>query len=183
LLVLAACQSKARIFRAGCDADDADACEVVAARLLLGEDGPHDEAGAAVYGKRAHDLRLKACAAGNQDACQKLAARGVVVPMPLDLPKPPPGAEAVQLVLNVDLYADGALVVDDARLASEDALLARAREVLMKSPDLRAVIRADGSVTHGRVIRVLDVLKQAGISKIAFGVSKAEPVTAGSAKP
>jgi biopolymer transport protein ExbD len=53
----------------------------------------------------------------------------------------------------------------------------------MKSPDLRAVIRADASVTHGRVIRVLDLLKQAGISKIAFGVARAEPVSSGSAKP
>ena len=40
-----------------------------------------------------------------------------------------------------------------------------------------ALIRADTSVQHGRVIRALDLLKQAGIAKIAFGVSPvpAEP--------
>lgn len=78
-------------------------------------------------------------------------------------------------MLNVDLHADGTLVVNDARVPADDALLARAREAVAKSPDLRAVIRADGSVTHGRVVRVLDLLKQAGITKIAFGVSTTPP--------
>ena len=38
-------------------------------------------------------------------------------------------------------------------------------------PDLRAVIKADAAVTHGRVIHVLDLLKQAHVNKIAFGVT------------
>ena len=33
------------------------------------------------------------------------------------------------------------------------------------------MIRADKTVQHGRIIRVLDLLKQAGVSKIAFGVA------------
>lgn len=35
----------------------------------------------------------------------------------------------------------------------------------------RAVIRADRNVLHGTVIAALDVLKRAGIAKIAFAVS------------
>jgi biopolymer transport protein ExbD len=46
-----------------------------------------------------------------------------------------------------------------------------AREAKNKTKDLRAVIRADRKVEHGRVIHVLDLLKRAGISKIAFAVS------------
>jgi len=57
-------------------------------------------------------------------------------------------------------------------------LLGLARTAQRDNPDLRAVIRADAAVSHGRVIRALDLLKQAGVSRIAFGVS---PVPPGSA--
>ncbi|MBN2197341.1 MAG: biopolymer transporter ExbD [Polyangiaceae bacterium] len=39
----------------------------------------------------------------------------------------------------------------------------------------RAVLRADSRVPHGDVIRVVDVLKQAGIVKIAFAVAPEAP--------
>jgi biopolymer transport protein ExbD len=37
------------------------------------------------------------------------------------------------------------------------------------------VIKADGLVTHAVVIGVVDLLKQVGVTKIAFGVSPASP--------
>jgi biopolymer transport protein ExbD len=46
-----------------------------------------------------------------------------------------------------------------------------ARDAQTQHPDLRAVIKADSAVTHGRVIHVLDLLKQAHVNKIAFGVT------------
>ena len=48
-----------------------------------------------------------------------------------------------------------------------------ARERRANSPDLRAVIHADTAISHGRVVRVMDLLKQGGIGKIAFGVTPA----------
>ena len=54
-----------------------------------------------------------------------------------------------------------------------------AREELAKTPDLRAVIRADTTVQHGRVITVLDLLKTGGITKIAFGVAPIPPPSPG----
>ncbi|MGH7271082.1 MAG: ExbD/TolR family protein, partial [Polyangiaceae bacterium] len=50
-------------------------------------------------------------------------------------------------------------------------ILPLAREAQVEHPELRAVIKADTAVTHGRVIHVLDLLKQAHVNKIAFGVS------------
>jgi len=41
--------------------------------------------------------------------------------------------------------------------------------------EIRAVIRADKKVEHGRVIHVLDLLRQGGIAKIAFAVSPVAP--------
>ncbi len=99
--------------------------------------------------------------------------------MPLDLPKAVSGKE-VQMVFSVELRANGELVVDGKKLPSADALLPLAKEAQAKTPDLRAVIRAESSVQHGRVMQSLDVLKRAGVTKIAFGVT---PVVDGDAAP
>lgn len=94
--------------------------------------------------------------------------------LPMDLPKAAQGQE-VQQIFGVDLHSNGDIFVDGKKLAGEDALLPLAREAQAKNPELRAVIRADTTVQHGRVIRSLDLLKQAGVSKIAFGVTPTAP--------
>ena len=90
--------------------------------------------------------------------------------VPLDLPKAATGTE-VQVVFSIILAADGTTQVDSRPIASDDLILQYAREAHTKNNDLRAVIKADSAVPHGRVIHVLDLLKQAQISKIAFGVT------------
>lgn len=99
--------------------------------------------------------------------------------MPLDLPKAASGKE-VQMVFSVELRANGDLVVDGKKLPNADALLPLAKEAQAKTPDLRAVIRAESSVQHGRVMQALDVLKRASVQKIAFGVT---PVSEDGAAP
>jgi biopolymer transport protein ExbD len=93
--------------------------------------------------------------------------------VPLDLPKAATGTSEVQVVFSIVLAVDGRALVDGQQVANDDAILALAREAQEKHPDLRAVIKADSAVTHGRVIHVLDLLKQARVAKIAFGVSPA----------
>jgi biopolymer transport protein ExbD len=90
--------------------------------------------------------------------------------VPLDLPKAATGTSDVQTVFSIVLAADGRVVVDSSVVANDDAILGLARNAQTAHPDLRAVIKADAAVTHGRVIHVLDLLKQAHVSKIAFGV-------------
>ena len=90
--------------------------------------------------------------------------------LPLDLPKAANGQE-IQLIFGLELHANGDTVVDGKRIPNDDAIFPLAKEAQAKNPDLRAVIRADTSVQHGRVIRALDLLKQAGVAKIAFGVT------------
>ncbi len=96
--------------------------------------------------------------------------------LPLDLPKAAKG-ETVQVVFGLELHANGDIKVDGKKLSSDKAVLALARKSLAKNKDMRAVIRADKTVQHGRIIRILDLLKQAGVTKIAFGVTPiaAEP--------
>lgn len=102
--------------------------------------------------------------------------------LPLDLPKAASGQD-VQLVFGLELHANGDTVIDGKKVPGDDSILAAAREAQAKSPELRAVIRADTTVQHGRVIRVLDLLKQAGVSKIAFGVTPISPEGGGAAAP
>lgn len=90
--------------------------------------------------------------------------------LPLDLPKAAKG-ESVQLVFGLELHSNGDMVVDGKSVPDDKAVLGLAKAALEKNPQLRAVIRADKTVQHGRIIRVLDLLKQAGVSKIAFGVT------------
>lgn len=94
--------------------------------------------------------------------------------VPLDLPKAASGQE-VQTVFSIVLAADGTTQVDSHPVDNDEAVLALSKDARTKNPELRAVIKADSSVPHGRVIHVLDLLKQAGVSKIAFGVSPVPP--------
>ena len=90
--------------------------------------------------------------------------------MPMDLPKAASG-ENVQTVFSVELGADGKTVVDSEQVAGDEAITKLAGTARSKNQDLRAVIRADKKVEHGRVIHVLDLLKRAGVAKIAFAVT------------
>jgi biopolymer transport protein ExbD len=91
--------------------------------------------------------------------------------VPLDLPKAATGTSDVQVVFSIVLAADGRAMVDSQAIPNDDAILPLAREAAAAHSDLRAVIKADAAVTHGRVIHVLDLLKQAKVNKIAFGVT------------
>jgi biopolymer transport protein ExbD len=90
--------------------------------------------------------------------------------MPMDLPKAASG-ETVQTIFSVELTADGRTRVDSKWVMNDTAIGKLATMARQKNQDLRAVIRADSKVEHGRVIHVLDLLKRSGIAKIAFAVS------------
>jgi biopolymer transport protein ExbD len=95
--------------------------------------------------------------------------------VPLDLPKAATGTSEVQVVFSIVLAADGRTMVDGKLVPNDDAVQALARDAQSQHTDLRAVIKADSAVTHGRVIHVLDLLKQAHVTKISFGVSPVAP--------
>ena len=89
--------------------------------------------------------------------------------MPMDLPRAASG-HTVQTVLSVELLADGSTHVDGESVQARDQILQRARQALRRQGNLRAVIRADARVSHGRVIGALDSLRRAGVRRIAFAV-------------
>jgi biopolymer transport protein ExbD len=88
----------------------------------------------------------------------------------VDLPKAAEWAGA-RVIFAVQIHANGDVFVDGAKMTSDAELLNLARTAHGKDPELRAVIKDDQAVAYGKVIHVLDVLKQGGVAKIAFAVA------------
>lgn len=90
--------------------------------------------------------------------------------IPLDLPQAATG-DAVQELFAVSLTADGRTAVDGQVLSEDSAIISHAKRALQKNPEVRAIVRADGVVQHQRVMAVLDLLREAGMGKVAFAVT------------
>lgn len=92
--------------------------------------------------------------------------------MPLDLPKAASAGE-IQTMFTVTIDAAGTLAANGRTVGDDAALRAAAENARRETPDLRAVLSASERVNHGRVMHVLDVLREVGIAKVAFGAEKA----------
>jgi biopolymer transport protein TolR len=103
-----------------------------------------------------------------------VTAKLLVTPaVPLELPKAT-RTEEIQSIFAVTIPAAGPTLVNGQAVADDRALEAQAGQALAGDAELRAVIQADGSVPHRKVIATLDALRRAGLTKVAFG-TQAEP--------
>ena len=92
--------------------------------------------------------------------------------LPLDLPKAATAGET-QTMLTISVDADG-VVSADGRVVDDIALREVARAAQRGNVDVRAVIAASERVKHGRVMHVLDVLRELGLGKVAFVAERAQ---------
>ncbi len=59
------------------------------------------------------------------------------------------------------------------------ALMTRMKEAVEKDKEVRAIISADQSLNYGKVMGLIDLVKEAGIAKFALNIQKeAKPATA-----
>jgi len=96
-----------------------------------------------------------------------IAGQGI----PLDLPKAKT-AGATQTVFNVSVDAAGGVLANGSKVQSDAELEQRAAQALKSNPELRTVISASASATHGKVMHVLDTVRDAGITRVAFAADK-----------
>ncbi|MEM6862831.1 MAG: biopolymer transporter ExbD [Myxococcota bacterium] len=89
----------------------------------------------------------------------------------VDLPKAASGQDAVPSTLNLILTLEGALLLD-GRPIERDALPERINALRMEDPELQAVIAADQGVAYGRVVELIDLVKQNGINKFALNIER-----------
>jgi biopolymer transport protein TolR len=87
----------------------------------------------------------------------------------VDLPKAASGSE-VQEIFSVVMTPGDTLAVNGSVVKTDAEFSSLARASLAKDKDVRAVLKADGAVPHAKVMHVLDLLRLAGIAKVAFGV-------------
>lgn len=148
-----------------CSEGDAGACEKLSAMHRLGVGASQDEVRAREYAKRALEIRLGACARGDEAACDDIPDG--VTPLALNPASPPAGPPVFDsAVVLVTLMKDGRALIDGAPVQDFATAVRPACE-----KGARAVVNADRDAPHGVVIRTVDALKQAGCTRIAFGVA------------
>ncbi len=87
----------------------------------------------------------------------------------VDLPKAATGTDQNRTTLALTLDRSSALYLNGQK-ADEAAVMKFIGEELPKNPDLQAIIAADKVVSHGSVVRVIDLVKRAGVRKFAINV-------------
>jgi biopolymer transport protein ExbD len=100
-------------------------------------------------------------------------ARTSVPAIPFDMPRATRYDE-MPLVFGVEIAADGSLTID-GRPGDDTKLVEAARNALTRSPDVRALIRADKNASWGRVVTIIDRMRTAGIDKLGFGIQPEAP--------
>ena len=86
----------------------------------------------------------------------------------VELPRASKADQAVATV-GVTLRADGGLLLN-GRPVTEAALLADLKRQARSQREVQAIISGDAAVRHGRVVRVIDIIRRAGVSRFAINV-------------
>ncbi len=101
-----------------------------------------------------------------------LTASFIATPsVPVHLPKAYTSDPSLPRSISVVLNTKGEIFYQGKKIVRED-LPNRLRGSAATNPELRVVLSADDTVTHGKVIEVLDMMRQAGITQVALGVEK-----------
>lgn len=87
----------------------------------------------------------------------------------VDLPRSATADDAVPRTLNVTLSASGEIRLD-GEPATESTLSKRVAAAQAADPEVRAVISADQAVAYRGVVRVIDLVKAAGVHRFALDV-------------
>ena len=89
----------------------------------------------------------------------------------VDLPSAASAGSSVASTVNVVLNIDGQLYLNGKPTDHEKlgAFVARAS---WKEKDLQAVISADKGVDYGKVIKIIDVVKQNGVKSFALNIER-----------
>jgi biopolymer transport protein ExbD len=90
----------------------------------------------------------------------------------VELPKASTG-EASNPTLSISLDVAGKLYLD-GQATDEASLQQRIHAAYQADPEVKAVISADGRVTHAQVVAVIDLLRREKITKFAINTSPLE---------
>jgi biopolymer transport protein ExbD len=90
----------------------------------------------------------------------------------VQLPKAKSGEQAEKSPLSFSITREGDVAWGGEKI-DWMALSAKLAETMKSNPDQTAVISADEATPHGSVIRLMDALRQAGLTRFALNVDSA----------
>jgi biopolymer transport protein ExbD len=86
-----------------------------------------------------------------------------------------PSAESSTVVEQKDyvLFVDkaGKMYLNDKDIAL-DSLEAKIKDALPKMKDSALILKADQDVTHGTVVRIMDIVRKGGVKKLIIGTKQ-----------
>ena len=89
----------------------------------------------------------------------------------VNLPKAASGDKSTPTPMEITLSADGKVLLN-GQVSDELKITEKAKEEILKNPDLQAIISADKDVPPGKVVGIIDLIKGAGINKFAISIDK-----------
>ncbi len=89
----------------------------------------------------------------------------------INLPKASSGDSSPPTPLNIAITKDGAISLNGQTTTLAD-VTAYATKIAREKPDAAAILQADRSVTLETLTSIIDVVKTAGIKKVAFSIEK-----------
>lgn len=93
--------------------------------------------------------------------------------MELRLPKTQSGDGQMMQTLGVAVNKDGNILLN-GQLTDETGLSLAAKDTLAKNAEAQAIISADVEAYYGKVVKVIDILKSAGLEKFAVQIERDE---------
>ncbi len=91
--------------------------------------------------------------------------------IPVNLPKASSGESSEKTPFTITMAGDGRMFLNDKE-TDLAGILTAAQSEAQKNPEVQAVISADKEVAHGKVVSVMDAVKQGGIKKFAISIDK-----------
>lgn len=89
----------------------------------------------------------------------------------VNLPKASSGEESPPAPLTVAIGKDGQIAVN-GQSATMDQLAAMAAKTVSEKPETAAILQADKTVTLETLTAIIDIIKTAGVKKVAFSIEK-----------
>ena len=112
-----------------------------------------------------------AAAVHRQQAERRARAHLRAETVEVDLPSAANGGKTIQGPVMITMDKDAKIFFDGVEVAS-DALMAKMKDAVAKDKEVRAIISADQTLNYGKVMTLIDQVKEAGISKFALNIQK-----------
>jgi biopolymer transport protein ExbD len=89
----------------------------------------------------------------------------------INLPKAASGSDSTPSQLSITMTKEGKAFLNGRVVVNEEISI-YASNISKTEPDIQAIISADRDVSHGQVVAMIDLIKEAGVKKFAITIDK-----------